>query len=208
MLPTKSRPPTTVIPAHDCTSPGRPKAHFNLSFGTSAADSPGDDWNRAFERFCPNPFQTGCDVSIENVEFDRHIAFAAGSIVKRSPSDFPLANSASARRSAVVRPCVIDTIDPNSSTSRIRCGVIRSEEHTSELQSQSNLVCRLLLEKKKNSPTQPVLCLSCASDGASASRFNPKHYMQASDTVASPYLLPTTRCSVACSTMRNNTITS
>src|SRR2546430_13271578 len=28
--------------------------------------------------------------------------------------------------------------------------VPRSEEHTSELQSQSNLVCRLLLEKKKN----------------------------------------------------------
>src|SRR2546430_12752146 len=27
--------------------------------------------------------------------------------------------------------------------------LIRSEEHTSELQSQSNLVCRLLLEKKK-----------------------------------------------------------
>src|SRR5688572_31899847 len=32
----------------------------------------------------------------------------------------------------------------------------RSEEHTSELQSQSNLVCRLLLEKKKTSSiTQP-----------------------------------------------------
>src|SRR2546430_16352920 len=29
----------------------------------------------------------------------------------------------------------------------------RSEEHTSELQSQSNLVCRLLLEKKKNKNT-------------------------------------------------------
>src|SRR2546430_12427552 len=29
-------------------------------------------------------------------------------------------------------------------------GDYRSEEHTSELQSQSNLVCRLLLEKKKN----------------------------------------------------------
>src|SRR2546430_13027984 len=28
---------------------------------------------------------------------------------------------------------------------------VRSEEHTSELQSQSNLVCRLLLEKKKKS---------------------------------------------------------
>src|SRR2546430_4366557 len=32
-----------------------------------------------------------------------------------------------------------------------RGGRIRSEEHTSELQSQSNLVCRLLLEKKKES---------------------------------------------------------
>src|SRR6266478_8883459 len=31
-------------------------------------------------------------------------------------------------------------------------GTLRSEEHTSELQSQSNLVCRLLLEKKKKTP--------------------------------------------------------
>src|SRR2546427_1812585 len=30
----------------------------------------------------------------------------------------------------------------------------RSEEHTSELQSQSNLVCRLLLEKKKKNQTR------------------------------------------------------
>src|SRR2546430_5233972 len=30
---------------------------------------------------------------------------------------------------------------------------LRSEEHTSELQSQSNLVCRLLLEKKKQTMT-------------------------------------------------------
>src|SRR2546430_12660223 len=32
---------------------------------------------------------------------------------------------------------------------RARGAQVRSEEHTSELQSQSNLVCRLLLEKKK-----------------------------------------------------------
>src|SRR2546430_3941082 len=32
--------------------------------------------------------------------------------------------------------------------------LVRSEEHTSELQSQSNLVCRLLLEKKKHNSTQ------------------------------------------------------
>src|SRR2546430_6495229 len=42
---------------------------------------------------------------------------------------------------------------------RCRCGgqprgqIRRSEEHTSELQSQSNLVCRLLLEKKKKHKT-------------------------------------------------------
>src|SRR5688572_31645050 len=33
----------------------------------------------------------------------------------------------------------------------------RSEEHTSELQSQSNLVCRLLLEKKKNYQHTPLI---------------------------------------------------
>src|SRR5260221_10038161 len=31
----------------------------------------------------------------------------------------------------------------------LKCQTIRSEEHTSELQSHSDLVCRLLLEKKK-----------------------------------------------------------
>src|SRR2546430_11045561 len=33
---------------------------------------------------------------------------------------------------------------------------LRSEEHTSELQSQSNLVCRLLLEKKKKTVRPPI----------------------------------------------------
>src|SRR2546430_13253403 len=34
----------------------------------------------------------------------------------------------------------------------------RSEEHTSELQSQSNLVCRLLLEKKKKRTGFSIVC--------------------------------------------------
>src|SRR5256886_5839234 len=40
----------------------------------------------------------------------------------------------------------------------------RSEEHTSELQSQSNLVCRLLLEKKKtvNGTTAQNIIADCA----------------------------------------------
>src|SRR2546430_12161751 len=50
----------------------------------------------------------------------------------------------------------------------------RSEEHTSELQSQSNLVCRLLLEKKKNNDTHrdvpgsgnnPMISFPCNRDG-------------------------------------------
>src|SRR2546430_4292937 len=45
------------------------------------------------------------------------------------------------------------------------CPQLRSEEHTSELQSQSNLVCRLLLEKKNDmaqpvSPTLPTVSLA------------------------------------------------
>src|SRR5688572_11794581 len=42
--------------------------------------------------------------------------------------------------------------EPASARSQLSRGcraLVRSEEHTSELQSQSNLVCRLLLEKKK-----------------------------------------------------------
>src|SRR5690606_41819776 len=49
--------------------------------------------------------------------------------VPRQPHD-----SGAARRAAAERP---------------PAAVVRSEEHTSELQSRENLVCRLLLEKKK-----------------------------------------------------------
>src|SRR5438093_5852109 len=43
---------------------------------------------------------------------------------------------------------------------RLRVGArrqARSEEHTSELQSLTNLVCRLLLEKKKKTSTYPLI---------------------------------------------------
>src|SRR2546426_6721505 len=42
----------------------------------------------------------------------------------------------------------------------------RSEEHTSELQSPCNLVCRLLLEKKKKTLQQHLLCY-CPTKGVS-----------------------------------------
>src|SRR5438046_6957320 len=42
-------------------------------------------------------------------------------------------------------------------------GFVRSEEHTSELQSLTNLVCRLLLEKKKNKKTTIVRIVTSTS---------------------------------------------
>src|SRR5690606_41684350 len=46
---------------------------------------------------------------------------------------------------------VVPLRDP---TGAIAGAVVRSEEHTSELQSRENLVCRLLLEKKKKKSTR------------------------------------------------------
>src|SRR5438270_1210220 len=46
---------------------------------------------------------------------------------------------------------LITTTAPSGSSA------VRSEEHTSELQSQSNLVCRLLLEKKKKNKRHPKI---------------------------------------------------
>src|SRR2546426_5260992 len=40
----------------------------------------------------------------------------------------------------------------------------RSEEHTSELQSPCNLVCRLLLEKKKNKIEHGAICIQQGTD--------------------------------------------
>src|SRR5438093_9434953 len=51
-----------------------------------------------------------------------------------------------------------------SSTRPSRWSASRSEEHTSELQSLTNLVCRLLLEKK-NEPQQPLRPRAGSSDG-------------------------------------------
>src|SRR5256885_12222723 len=49
-------------------------------------------------------------------------------------------------RKACLKPAVVVT----TPSLRLEGATSRSEEHTSELQSPCNLVCRLLLEKKKN----------------------------------------------------------
>src|SRR5438876_5799713 len=50
-------------------------------------------------------------------------------------------------------PRHIARVDPGPIRDHMALPGIRSEEHTSELQSPVHLVCRLLLEKKKKSPT-------------------------------------------------------
>src|SRR2546430_3587165 len=57
---------------------------------------------------------------------------------------------------------------------RVRSGlwIGRSEEHTSELQSQSNLVCRLLLEKKKTKYANNNSDMDLAARGLGANDWN------------------------------------
>src|SRR2546430_12193843 len=64
----------------------------------------------------------------------------------------------SSRTCAAVRPWLFSAAIASSTPP----GWGRSEEHTSELQSQSNLVCRLLLEKKNNHHHNVTRCLSWA----------------------------------------------
>src|SRR5256885_6400394 len=86
-------------------------------------------------------------------------------MIRRPPRStlFPLHDAlpiSSARETA----CFASTSAPTA-CARWCARTIRSEEHTSELQSPCNLVCRLLLEKKKKPPFLPILApvRSCTS---------------------------------------------
>src|SRR5256885_6244056 len=73
---------------------------------------------------------------------------AACALFTKVPEPARRSTSPAACRSLTARPIVMRET-PNLRTSCASLGR-RSEEHTSELQSPCNLVCRLLLEKKKN----------------------------------------------------------
>src|SRR5437899_8283832 len=55
-------------------------------------------------------------------------------------------------------------LEPYETEMRVRFRVDRSEEHTSELQSLRQLVCRLLLEKKKLNKTKMAKTDACSAD--------------------------------------------
>src|SRR5438270_6176440 len=69
----------------------------------------------------------------------------------RDLHSFPTRRSSDlhSRSSGPLAASKILTLWPHGICATTCCTELRSEEHTSELQSQSNLVCRLLLEKKK-----------------------------------------------------------
>src|SRR5256886_9550557 len=79
-------------------------------------------------------------------------------------------------RSRTVRGQPLRGEDRQGRAAGLRGPHARSEEHTSELQSQSNLVCRLLLEKKKAKPNgqaskawkyRPTMCTAIPSNSPS-----------------------------------------
>src|SRR2546422_6796028 len=59
-------------------------------------------------------------------------------------------------RAGTARPTPSPRPPGRRAAARACCRAARSEEHTSELQSRLHLVCRLLLEKKKNPPPHPT----------------------------------------------------
>src|SRR3982750_4098954 len=77
------------------------------------------------------------------------------------------------------------------SRSDLVCRIIRSEEHTSELQSRSDLVCRLLLEKKKTNASHCARTgsLSPSLDDPRRSRASSEEVQCWTTLVASAYLL-------------------
>src|SRR2546430_12708990 len=60
--------------------------------------------------------------------------------------------------------CSASCVSLRAVKSRVTLANPRSEEHTSELQSQSNLVCRLLLEKKNNFMVRSYYTSECHAD--------------------------------------------
>src|SRR5690606_41222747 len=62
---------------------------------------------------------------------------------------FEIGSSRSQRSRNLARPTLRSPWSARGSVKEVTSSSARSEEHTSELQSRENLVCRLLLEKKK-----------------------------------------------------------
>src|SRR5690625_6358340 len=100
-----------------------------------------------------------CSVSLQYHSLPRHSSPTRRSSALRCRSRQPVGPSGSTRQSTPAAPCFSSSSltrekgrDPKKP--READSGLRSEEHTSELQSRGHLVCRLLLGKKKRRTSQ------------------------------------------------------
>src|SRR2546427_3942523 len=125
------------------SSSRRTSARRNSTSVPSARSSAASSWPAVSWRPATTirlPSRAKASAAAPNHEVD-HLAMAVSSVAStRGVALLPAYAQNLLPRSVISRPLrgEVPTID-----------LVRSEEHTSELQSQSNLVCRLLLEKKK-----------------------------------------------------------
>src|SRR5438105_8674032 len=81
-------------------------------------------------------------------------------MIRRPPRSTLFPYTTLFRSRGTTRRAIAGGITSSSGTSNTKAGTMpiatRSEEHTSELQSRVDLVCRLLLEKKKKTERQPA----------------------------------------------------
>src|SRR3712207_7923851 len=83
----------------------------------------------------------------------RSTLFPYTTLFRSLSSDAGVPSGAGVASACTIAPRSLNTVvlSPPSKLTRVRTSSLcRSEEHTSELQSRQYLVCRLLLEKKKN----------------------------------------------------------
>src|SRR5256886_10745151 len=114
----------------------RRHTRFDCDWSSDVCSS---DLNTIYLRFCHADYHKGAALAelARLIDVPRENIFAAGD----HHNDISMLNG----QVAAMPACPANAIEE----------VKRSEEHTSELQSQSNLVCRLLLEKKKSYRATP-----------------------------------------------------
>src|SRR2546422_2918447 len=87
-----------------------------------------------------------------------HDALPISSMNRMSPAPSEVSMPTRSPGRSSTGPDVVRMLTPSSFAMRRARVVLRSEEHTSELQSRLHLVCRLLLEKKNKSCLARTTC--------------------------------------------------
>src|SRR5438309_8949887 len=159
----------TLVPNHLARLSGNSPA-WGLAVPESRLAKSGGNPCRYFEACQKNWPRSGCARPLPKVPMIQNSDNRRSPIAGLAVSHFlghvenkfavPFFHFAQQAAKLVKKACIFTDAAPGDVVRRLALGkirqlrrfltVIRSEEHTSELQSQFHLVCRLLLEKKKN----------------------------------------------------------